>query len=93
MADIRRNQGRLQEAHERSKLVTRSEDMKRLREQMQGDINAVSKSADGIKKRLAELDRGNEQVGGIELYMRTEGLRVRVRVVWEGVKGSELAEL
>lgn len=30
----------------------------------QEDINAVSKSADTIKKRLAELDRGNEQVGG-----------------------------
>lgn len=60
MADIRRNQGRLQEAHERSKMVTRSEEMKKLREQMQDDINAVSKSADAIKKRLAELDRGNE---------------------------------
>ena len=35
MADIRRNQGRLQEAHERSKTVTRSEEMKKLREQMQ----------------------------------------------------------
>lgn len=35
MADIRRNQGRLQEAHERSKTVTRSEEMKGLREQMQ----------------------------------------------------------
>ena len=35
MADIRRNQGRLQEAHERSKTVTRTEDMKKLREQMQ----------------------------------------------------------
>lgn len=99
MADIRRNQGRLQEAHERSKTVTRSEEMKGLREQMQvrppgvvlgtaglgvavvvpsqahsallgcmsplppqQDINAVSKAADTIKKRLAELDRSNEQV-------------------------------
>lgn len=35
MADIRRNQGRLQEAHERSRTVTRSEEMKKLREQMQ----------------------------------------------------------
>jgi len=35
MADIRRNQGRLQEAHERSKTVTRTEEMKKLREQMQ----------------------------------------------------------
>ncbi|KAI7836172.1 hypothetical protein COHA_009939 [Chlorella ohadii] len=72
MADIRRNQGRLQEAHERSKTVTRSEEMKKLREQMQAslglylqslgeDITAVSKSADAIKKRLAELDRSNEQ--------------------------------
>jgi len=29
---------------------------------VQVDISAVSKSADAIKKRLAELDRGNEQV-------------------------------
>lgn len=38
MADIRRNQGRLQEAHERSKMVTRSEEMKKLREQMQVSV-------------------------------------------------------
>lgn len=30
---------------------------------LQEDINAVSKSADAIKKKLAELDRHNEQVG------------------------------
>lgn len=41
MADIRRNQGRLQDAHERSKTITRSAEMKELREQMQTDINAV----------------------------------------------------
>lgn len=41
MADIRRNQGRLQEAHERSKTVTRSEEMKKLREQMQVGAAAV----------------------------------------------------
>lgn len=41
MADIRRNQGRLQEAHERSKTVTRSEEMKKLREQMQAGAAAV----------------------------------------------------
>lgn len=29
---------------------------------LQEDITAVSKSADAIKKRLAELDRSNEQV-------------------------------
>lgn len=63
MSDIRRSQGRLQDAHERSKTVTRTDEMKVLREQMQADIGAVSKSADAIKKRLAELDRGNEQVG------------------------------
>eukprot|EP00887_Chlorella_sp_A99_P006954 scaffold2.g6954.t1 len=87
MADIRRNQGRLQEAHERSKTVTRSAEMKELREQMQADINAVgagvarracaracvrgrgrradvnavSKSADAIKKKLKDLDHSNEQ--------------------------------
>ena len=74
MADIRRNQGRLQEAHERSKTVTRSEEMKVLRGQMQDDIHAVSKSADGIKKRLAELDRGNEQVrASVERQLEQDG--------------------
>ena len=41
MADIRRNQGRLQDGHERSKTVTQSGEMKELREEMQTDINAV----------------------------------------------------
>jgi syntaxin 1B/2/3 len=61
MADIRRHQGKLTEAHERSKIVTRSGEMKELREVMQQDINAVSKLADAIKKKLQELDRANEQ--------------------------------
>ena len=140
MADIRRNQGKLQEAHESSRTVTRSAEMKVrrggalcplcplylelsgtglfpqlaqgpcarwgpgplspplvvlgclaaclpglgasaagaapppspplhslplhsaqvLREEMQADVNAVSKAADGIKKRLADLDKTNE---------------------------------
>lgn len=61
MADIRRHQGKLAEAHERSKVVTRSAEMKELREVMQQDINAVSKVAEQIKKKLGELDKSNEQ--------------------------------
>lgn len=61
MADIRRHQGKLQEAHERSKVITRSNEMKDIREVMQQDINAVSKLADQIKKKLQELDKANDQ--------------------------------
>ncbi|GAB4813326.1 hypothetical protein N2152v2_000372 [Parachlorella kessleri] len=61
MADIRRHQGKLTEAHERSKVTTRSAEMKELREAMQQDINTVSKIADTIKKQLQALDKANEQ--------------------------------
>ena len=42
-------------------VTTRSAEMKELREAMQQDINAVSKIADTIKKRLQDLDKANEQ--------------------------------
>ena len=59
MADIRTYQGRLQDAHERSKTVTKTSEMHRVREKMQDDIGAVSKAADAIKKKLADLDASN----------------------------------
>lgn len=60
MGDIRRNQAKLSDLHEQSKTVTRSTEMHELSERMQAEIAAVSRSADGVKKRLAELDRDNE---------------------------------
>jgi Syntaxin len=59
LASIRRDQSKLLEAHEKSKTVTRSEEMKVLREQMQSDINAVNKTAHIIKSRLEVLDKNN----------------------------------
>lgn len=58
---IRRNQQTLQEAHERSKTVTRSEEMKGIREKMQDDIDEVNKIAHQVKNRLERLDKANEQ--------------------------------
>ena len=58
---IRRSQQTLQEAHERSKTVTRSEEMKGIREKMQDDIDEVNKIAHQVKNRLERLDKGNEQ--------------------------------
>ncbi|KDD76209.1 hypothetical protein H632_c314p2 [Helicosporidium sp. ATCC 50920] len=60
MADVRANQAKLIEAHEGSKTVTRSAEMKDVREEMQADMAAVSRAAEGIKRRLADLDKGNE---------------------------------
>lgn len=60
MSEIREKQKSLREAHERSKTVTRAAEMKALREQMQDDINAVSKQAHGIKTSLEALDKSNE---------------------------------
>ncbi|KAK2076010.1 hypothetical protein QBZ16_001346 [Prototheca wickerhamii] len=60
MSDVRRSQTRLADAHQQTKMVTRSAEVHDLREKMQAEIASVSKSAEAIKKRLAELDRGNE---------------------------------
>lgn len=59
MSDIRTHQGRLQDAHEKSKTVTKSAEMHQLREQMQAEITAVSRAADIIKRNLANLDEAN----------------------------------
>ena len=61
MAGIKRNESALQEAHERSKTVTRSEEMKDIREKMQDDIDEVNKTAHQVKQRLERLDKLNQQ--------------------------------
>ncbi len=61
MTGIRRNQAALHEAHERSKTVTRSDEMKGIREKMQDDIDEISKTAHQVKARLERLDKMNEQ--------------------------------
>ena len=57
-------------------VTTRSAEMKELREAMQQDINAVSKIADTIKKRLQDLDKANEQA--LKRKVRPPALRDRV---------------
>ncbi|GMH45802.1 hypothetical protein BSKO_13765 [Bryopsis sp. KO-2023] len=61
MSKIREKQKSLRDSHERSKTVTRAAEMKNLREQMQDDINAVSKQAHGIKAMLEALDKSNAE--------------------------------
>lgn len=51
----------LKRLHDRSKTVTKSAEMKELREQMQDNINSVSKKVHGIKAKLEALDRDNQQ--------------------------------
>jgi len=60
LLDIRRKQGELQAAHKRSKMVTRTDDMKRVRDQMQDDITEVGRIAHKAKGRLEALDKANE---------------------------------
>eukprot|EP00899_Mesostigma_viride_P009726 jgi/Mesvir1/18755/Mv01261-RA.1 len=59
MAMMRRNLQKLQKAHEQSKAITHADQMKKLREQMQDDIEEVSKAAKGVKDRLDALDKQN----------------------------------
>eukprot|EP00803_Ostreobium_quekettii_P001202 evm.model.scf_1060.5 EVM.evm.TU.scf_1060.5 scf_1060:47793-51565(+) len=59
MHSIAEKQKTLQELHEKSKTITRSEEMKTLREQMQDTINAVSKQAHSVKAQLERLDKLN----------------------------------
>ena len=60
LAEVRNHHNNLEDAHERSKTVTRSADMHVLRGQMQEEAHIISKAADQIKRLLQELDRGNE---------------------------------
>ncbi|CAD7696369.1 unnamed protein product [Ostreobium quekettii] len=59
MHSIGEKQQMLQDMHEKSKTITRSEEMKNLREQMQDTINAVSKQAHSVKAQLEQLDKLN----------------------------------
>lgn len=61
MEDIKAKQTSLERLHDRSKTVTKSAEMKELREQMQDNINSVSKQVHGIKAKLEALDRDNQQ--------------------------------
>ncbi|KAL3134903.1 hypothetical protein ABBQ32_007869 [Trebouxia sp. C0010 RCD-2024] len=60
LALIKKNQEKLLIAHERSKTITRSAEMKEIRERMQEDIDEVNKIAHGLKARLDALARMNE---------------------------------
>lgn len=60
LAEVRNHHNALEDTHERSKTVTRSADMHALRGQMQDEANAISRSADQIKRLLQDLDRANE---------------------------------
>eukprot|EP00210_Caulerpa_lentillifera_P006543 g6248.t1 len=60
MEIIRDKQSSLESLHEKSKTITRSGEMKIIREQMQEEINSVSKHVHGIKSKLEALDRDNQ---------------------------------
>jgi len=59
LAGIREAQGRLSALHERSKTVTRGRELAALREQMQEEIEGVSRQAHGVKARLERLEKSN----------------------------------
>lgn len=60
LAEVRTHHNALEDAHERSKMVTRSSEMHALRGQMQDEANTISRAADQIKRLLQELERSNE---------------------------------
>lgn len=60
LAEVRNHHNALEDAHERSKMVTRSSEMHTLRGQMQDEANTISRAADQIKRLLQELERNNE---------------------------------
>lgn len=59
LAGIRDAQAALSRAHEQSKTVTRGKEMTAIREKMQADIEAVSRTAHSVKARLERLDKAN----------------------------------
>ncbi|CAL5224529.1 g7228 [Coccomyxa viridis] len=61
LGGIKDKQRKQQEAHERTKTVTRTGEMKGIRERMQEDIEEVSRVARQVKNRLERLDKINEQ--------------------------------
>lgn len=60
MADVQNLHNQLEDANEKSKTVTRSEEMHAIRESMQDDANAISRAADAIKRHLQQLEKSNE---------------------------------
>ncbi|DBA73303.1 hypothetical protein WJX77_008885 [Trebouxia sp. C0004] len=60
LSQIKKNQEKLLIAHERSKTITRSAEMKEIRERMQDDIDEVNKIAHSLKARLDYLAKLNE---------------------------------
>ncbi|DBB18656.1 hypothetical protein WJX82_008162 [Trebouxia sp. C0006] len=60
LSQIKKNQEKLLIAHERSKTITRSAEMKEIRERMQDDIDEVNKIAHDLKARLDYLAKLNE---------------------------------
>ena len=52
-------QVKLDARHERSKTVTRGRELAALREQMQEEIEGVSRQAHGVKARLERLENSN----------------------------------
>eukprot|EP01024_Parvocaulis_polyphysoides_P039799 TRINITY_DN3601_c0_g3_i1.p1 TRINITY_DN3601_c0_g3~~TRINITY_DN3601_c0_g3_i1.p1 ORF type:complete len:514 (-),score=85.42 TRINITY_DN3601_c0_g3_i1:78-1619(-) len=61
LGEIDQTHGQLVELHERSKTVTRSEDMKKVREQMQHDTERVKKLGHAVKGLLDTLDNMNQE--------------------------------
>ncbi|XP_019427616.1 PREDICTED: syntaxin-132-like [Lupinus angustifolius] len=51
--------GKLQEAHEESKSVTKAPSMKNIKQRMEKDVDEVKKTAHHIKTKLEELDKEN----------------------------------
>ena len=58
---IRQKAGKLSDAHESSKTITKSTQMKSLRQKMQDDAAEVTTLANQAKNRLEALDKQNEQ--------------------------------
>ena len=58
---IRQKASKLSDAHESSKTITKSTQMKALRQKMQDDASEVTTLANQTKTRLEGLDKQNEQ--------------------------------
>eukprot|EP01024_Parvocaulis_polyphysoides_P073208 TRINITY_DN9403_c0_g1_i4.p1 TRINITY_DN9403_c0_g1~~TRINITY_DN9403_c0_g1_i4.p1 ORF type:complete len:214 (-),score=45.67 TRINITY_DN9403_c0_g1_i4:164-805(-) len=61
LGEIDQTHRQLLESHERSKTVTRSEEMKKVREQMHYDTEQVKKHGHAVKNMLDVLDQMNQE--------------------------------
>lgn len=95
MADIRRNQGRLQEAHERSKTVTRTEEMKKLREQMQARhaAHALPRGGPGCMARIRSAADCSRRTATAGMEPRLRGCCARAAGVGRPTGGAGRAAL